>query len=154
LTLAHADLSRSQMLVRTTATARAEYDTSLAAAHRIEQEVAALKANLDLLEAGFRQEEKDEAAAAFEKARVYHEMLLAGSRQEDKDEAQAKVDEATAKLREVEANLKEALITAPEPAVVEVLTIRKGSLVPANQPIIRVLRTSDLWVKVYVPETE
>ena len=29
-----------------------------------------------------------------------------------------------------------------------------GDVVPANQPIIRVLRTDDLWVKIFVPETQ
>jgi multidrug resistance efflux pump len=38
--------------------------------------------------------------------------------------------------------------------VVEVLAVRKGDLVPPNQPVLRVLRAEDLWVRVYVPETE
>src|SRR5262249_8595204 len=42
----------------------------------------------------------------------------------------------------------------PELAVVEVLAVRKGDLVPPNQPILRILHSEDLWVKVYVPETE
>src|SRR5262249_51182254 len=48
----------------------------------------------------------------------------------------------------------EAVVVAPEAAVVEVLAVRKGDLVTPNQPVLRVLRTADLWVKVYVPETE
>ena len=35
-----------------------------------------------------------------------------------------------------------------------VLPIRKGDVVNANQPVARVLRAADLWVKVFVPETE
>jgi HlyD family secretion protein len=38
--------------------------------------------------------------------------------------------------------------------VVDVLSVRKGDLIPPNQPILRVLRANDLWVKAYVPETE
>jgi len=38
--------------------------------------------------------------------------------------------------------------------VVEVLGVRKGDVVAPNQPIVRVLRADDLWVKVYVPETK
>src|SRR5262249_18173093 len=34
------------------------------------------------------------------------------------------------------------------------LAVRKGDLVPPNQPVVRVLRADDLWVKVYVPETD
>ena len=32
--------------------------------------------------------------------------------------------------------------------------VRQGDVVAANQPVVRVLRTDDLWVKVYVPETK
>ena len=54
----------------------------------------------------------------------------------------------------MQANLAEANVVAPEKAVVQVVSVRKGDLVPANQPIVRVLRADDQWVKVYVPETE
>ena len=32
--------------------------------------------------------------------------------------------------------------------------MRVGDLVPPNQPIVRVLRAEDLWIKVYVPEPQ
>jgi multidrug resistance efflux pump len=50
-------------------------------------------------------------------------------------------------------NLEEAVVRVPEPAVVEVLPVRKGDTVGPNQPVVRVLRDEDLWVKVFVPET-
>ena len=34
------------------------------------------------------------------------------------------------------------------------LAVRTGDLVPPNQPVLRVLRDDDLWVKVFVPETQ
>ena len=80
--------------------------------------------------------------------------MLAGSRSEDIAEAAARVAELRGKLREIDANLDEAVVKAPEPAVIEVLAVRKGDLVPPNQPVLRVLRADDLWIKVYVPETE
>ena len=54
----------------------------------------------------------------------------------------------------IEANLKESVVTAPEQAVVEVLAVRKGDVMAPNQPVVRVLRAADLWVKAYVPETQ
>jgi multidrug resistance efflux pump len=152
--LAREDLGRAQALTKTPALSRADYDSCRSAAERTAQELQSARAFLDLLEAGFRPEDVEEAAAAFEKFRQQHELLLAGTRPEDKAEAEARVDEAAARLRELEANLKEAVVAAPEAAVVEVLAVRKGDLVAPNQPILRVLRTADLWVKVYVPETE
>jgi multidrug resistance efflux pump len=43
---------------------------------------------------------------------------------------------------------------APERVVVDVVSVRNGDLIPPNIPILRVLRAADLWVKVFVPETE
>src|SRR5262249_38046699 len=114
----------------------------------------AARARLDLLKAGTRAEEVEEAAAELGRARANYDLLLAGTRTEDVAEAEARVSEARGKLREVEATLREAAVTAPERVVVEVLAVRKGDLVPPNQPVVRVLRADDLWVKVYVPETD
>src|SRR5262249_55007918 len=81
-------------------------------------------------------------------------LLLAGTRPEDVAEAQARVGEARGRLKETEAQLAEAVVLAPGAAVVAVLSVRPGELVAPNQPVVRVLRTDDLWVKVYVPETK
>ncbi len=77
-----------------------------------------------------------------------------GPRREDVALARANRNEAEGKLREIEANLAEATLRGPELAVVEVLGVRKGDVVTPNQTIVRVLRADDLWVKVYVPETD
>jgi multidrug resistance efflux pump len=45
-------------------------------------------------------------------------------------------------------------VRAPSRAVIEVLSVRKGDLVPPNQPVVRMLKADDLWVRVYVPETQ
>src|SRR5262245_3826344 len=122
------DFDRAERLYRQGSMARADYDAARAARDRAQAQVASAKAKLDL--------------------------LLAGTRKEDIDLARAQRDEARGKLREIEANLAEAEVRAPERAVVEVMSVRKGDLVPPNQPVVRVLRADDMWVKVYVPETE
>jgi multidrug resistance efflux pump len=38
--------------------------------------------------------------------------------------------------------------------LVEVVSVRKGDIIAPNQPILKVLRADDLWVKIYVPETQ
>ena len=83
-----------------------------------------------------------------------HDLQEAGTRREDLVAAEGRLLEAQGKLREVEVALREAVVRAPEPAVVEVLAVRKGDLVQPNQTILRILRADDLWVKVYVPETQ
>src|SRR5262249_25604679 len=115
--------------------------------------VAAARARLDLLVAGSRKEDIDEAAAEFKRTRANARMLHNGSRTEDIAEAEADLAEARGKLHEVEANLREAVVRAPEQALIEVLSVRNGDVVAPNQVVVRVLRADDLWVKVYVPET-
>lgn len=130
-----------------TDSARAEHGRSLA-------RVAAARARLDLLVAGSRKEDIDEAAAELKRARANALLLQNGNRSEDILQAEAALAEAGGKLHEIEAQLREASVQSPEQAVVEVLSVRKGDVVAPNQTILRVLRADDLWVKVFVPETE
>jgi multidrug resistance efflux pump len=87
-------------------------------------------------------------------AQAEDELLRAGAWERDKAVARAAVAQARGRVAELEANLREAVVRAPERVVVEVLSVRKGDLVPPNQPAVLVLRADDLWVKVYVPETD
>lgn len=128
LRLAREELARVERLYRSSDSARAELDTARASRNRAQGRAGMARARLELLRAGTRAEE---IAAA-----------------------EARVGEMRGKLAELEANLREAIVRAPERAVVDVLAVRKGDLVPANQPVVRVLRAGDLWVKVYVPETQ
>ena len=62
--------------------------------------------------------------------------------------------EAQGRVAELDARLREAELTAPADAVVEVVSVRPGDLVPAGRIVITMLEASQLWVKVYVPETD
>jgi multidrug resistance efflux pump len=154
LKLAREDYDRAERLSRQGTMSRADYDTYRAARERAAAQAAKAKAHLDLLLAGTRAEEIQQAVADYRKAKANYDMLLAGTRAEDIAAAEARVGEARGKLAELEANLKETEVRAPERCVLEVVAVRKGDLVQPNQPILRVLRADDLWVKVYVPETE
>jgi multidrug resistance efflux pump len=147
-------LDRIRRVISPRAVSFDDYDSAVASLKRAEAQVAGLRAKLDLLLAGSRKEEIEEAAAELKRVRANYDLLLAGNRSEDVSAAQARVLEAKGKLIEIEANLREAVVRAPEQAVVEVLAVRKGDLVQPGQTIIRVLRADDLWVKVYVPETQ
>jgi multidrug resistance efflux pump len=133
---------------------RADFDAARAAYNRLRARYLAAKAKSDMLQAGSRREDIAEARADVAAAWNKYNLLYEGTREEDVREARARLDESVGKLKEIEVNLREAVVRAPENAVVEVLAVRKGDLIPPNQPILRVLRTDDLWVKVYVPETQ
>jgi multidrug resistance efflux pump len=159
LKTAEADLQLAQREWRRTlqadfAASRAEVDTRRAAYDSAFSRASAARAKVDMLTRGSRPEDIAEARAELKKVEANLRLLEAGTRTEDILAAEARLAEAQAKLREIEVNLQEAVVKAPEPVIVEVLAVRKGDLVPANQPILRVHRADDLWVKVYVPEPE
>src|SRR5262249_44434290 len=133
---------------------RSDYDLAKGARDTAQSQTAKAKARLDLLVAGTRIEEIQQADAQVRQAQANLELLLAGTRPEDLAMAKAKVLEMQGKLNELDANLQEAVVRAPEKSIVEIVAVRKGDLVAPNQPVIRILRAQDLWVKVYVPETE
>lgn len=153
LKLARDEFERIEKLHRQGSVARSEYDTARANRDRSLGRSAAARAKLDMLLTGSREEDIAEGAAEVARAKANYDLLLAGTRSEDLSAADARVAELRGRLRELEANLEEATVRAPRPAIVEVLAVRKGDLVMPNQPIIRVLAAEDLWVKVYVPET-
>lgn len=154
LKLAREDFDRIERLYRQASSARAEYDAARAARDRALGRQAAARARLEMLQAGSRPEDIAEAAAQLKQAQANYDLLLAGTRSEDLAAAEARAAEVRGKLNEIDANLDEAVVRAPERVLVEVVGVRKGDLVQPNQPILRVLRADDLWVKAYVPEPE
>jgi multidrug resistance efflux pump len=154
LAVAQSDLRRIHQTFLRNASTAAEFDSARAEDDRSVARVTAARAHLDLLEAGSRKEDIDEAAAELKRARANALLLEHGNRSEDIDEAAAALAEARGKLHEVEAQLREATLLAPEPAVIQVLSVRKGDVVAPGQAVVRVVRADDLWVKVYVPETD
>jgi multidrug resistance efflux pump len=131
-----------------------EYDAARAARDRALGRYQAAKARNDMLHTGSRPEDIAEAEQEWKRAEANLRLLEAGTRKEDLEAARQRVTEAEARLREIDISLKEAVVVAPERVSIQVLAVRPGDLVPPNQPVIRALRASDLWVKVYVPETE
>ena len=73
-------------------------------------------------------------------------MLMAGTRQEQ-------IAQAQASLAEIESHLREMQVFAPTNSVLEVLHVRKGDVLAANQPVATLIVPQRIWVRVYVPET-
>jgi HlyD family secretion protein len=132
---------------------KSEWDLARGLRDRAQKRYEAAMAHYDMMMNGSRPEDIAEAAAELAKAKAHFTMLEKGTREEDIALAEATVAEIKGKLAEVEVNRAEAVVHAPGPAVVDVLAVRAGDLVPPNQPVIRILRDDDLWVKVFVPET-
>jgi multidrug resistance efflux pump len=136
------------------AVSRTDYDAARAARDRALGRQAAAKAKYEMVVAGSRAEDIAEAQAEVKRMEAQLQLLRAGTRPEEVAAAAAQLAEARARLQEIDANLAEAVVRAPGTAIIETLSVRPGDLVAPNQPVVRILRADDVWVKVYVPETE
>lgn len=77
-----------------------------------------------------------------------------GFRKEDIAAARADVTLAEGQLKEAEAQYAEREVRAPTAAVIEAMDIRPGDLIPANATLAKLLEADQLYVVVYVPQTE
>jgi HlyD family secretion protein len=152
--LARQEFAREARLRRTGAGSPQDYDTAMANLDRTRGRVQMAKARHEMHQAGSRPEDVLEAKAELKRLEAQERLLELGTRDEEKAAARARLAEAKAKLSEVEVQIREAVVRAAEPCLVEVVNVRKGSLVQAGTPVAKVLRTADLWVKTYVPETQ
>jgi HlyD family secretion protein len=139
--LAEADLGRAEGLYLKGALSRADLESARAAQDRTWARVRAASARLKLVQAGCRPEEIAEALAELNQAQARHDLLTHGTRPEEIAKLGALVAECQARLTELDAQLREAVVTAPEAGVVEALLVRPGEVVAANQPVIRVRRS-------------
>lgn len=87
-------------------------------------------------------------------ARAVSDRTQRGFRAEDIAAAQAELTRAEGELKTIQARWAEREVRAPATAVVESLDLRPGDLLPANAPIARLLEADQLYLMVYVPETQ
>ncbi len=143
-------------LYRDKAVNRAEYDSAIAYRDRAKGRKDSAEAKVGMMKEGSRKEDKAEARAEWLRAKGQYEFLKS-TRPEDIKVAEAKVAELEENVKAVNINLDETTIKVPAnlgKGVVEVIGVRPGDLVQPNQPVVRVLRVQDLWVKIFVPETQ
>src|SRR5271163_594189 len=102
---------------------------------------------LDELRRGYRPEEIASAEAHYLETQATLEKFERGNRRED-------VDLAKAAFSYDEARYRERQIVAPSAATVEVLDVRPGDLIAPNTPIATLLERDQIYVRIYIPETE
>src|SRR5215813_9116772 len=105
------------------------------------------KHKLDELQRGFRPEEIAGAEARYRQSQATLEKFERGNRKED-------VELAKAAYAYDEARFRERQVTAPSAAIVEVLDVRPGDLIPPNTPVATLLEKDQIYVRIYIPETE
>lgn len=134
--LAHAEVFSKQ-----------QRDDATAAHHAAQAALAATEQRLAELERGFRPQQVQAAEAAWKQAEARKQLVERGYRAED-------IAIARAALRDAESRYREHRVLAPAAAVVEVLDIRPGDLVAPNTSVATLLERDQIFVRIYVPETE
>jgi len=146
--------TRMEKLAATDTISRQQFDDARDKRDAAAQKAESARQRLALLEAGTRPEDLHAADARYKQAGAAGGLARKGFRREDIEGARGRLAEAQGHVAELDARLREAELTAPADAVVEVVSVRPGDLVPAGRIVITMLEASQLWVKVYVPETE
>lgn len=87
-------------------------------------------------------------------ARAVSDKTQHGFRAEDIAAARAELTRSEGELKEAEARWTEREVRAPAAAVVEAMDLRPGDLLPENAPVAKLLEADELYLMVYVPETQ
>jgi len=87
-------------------------------------------------------------------AKANQELVERGPRKEDIAAARAAVEQAKGDLQLAEAHWAEREVRSPSSAIVEVLDLRPGDLITANAPVAKLLEADQLYVMVYVPQSQ
>jgi HlyD family secretion protein len=146
--------ARMQPLVEKDVISRQQFDEYTAQRKATAAQAESARQHLALLQAGTRVEDLQAANQRYQQSLAADQLSHQGFRQSDIDAGKARLAAAEAQVQQIEANLREATLSAPDIATVETVSVRPGDLVPPNQIVLTLLEPSQLWVKVYVPETQ
>ena len=81
-------------------------------------------------------------------------LLQQGTRKEDLDALRASAQQQQRRLETLLKQRTETDVRSSVTGVVQSFGLRPGDLVVPNQPVAEILESSQLWARVYVPETE
>ncbi len=125
------------------------------------QQVEVARQQLAQALAGARPQEREQADDAIataqaqrDAAKAAYDLALAGSRPEDIAAARAKVEQAKGALHSAVTVRGQTCIYAPESARVTQRNLEPGDLVTPGTPIVQLAELNQVWLRVYVPETQ
>jgi HlyD family secretion protein len=144
---ARLDFERYEALAKKDLVSKQQRDTAEAAWRIALAQQQNAQHKLDQFHHGYRPEEIASAEARYHQAQATFDKFQRGNRREDVDLARASYSYDEARYRERE-------VVAPSAATVEVLDVRPGDLIPPNTPVATLLERDQIYVRIYIPETE
>ena len=149
-----AEYDRLNTLQASNSVSLSEVEAARASMLKSQSQAKSMTNRFDMLVKGTRPEDIAEARAELSKMQSDYQLIKRGTREEEIRIGKAQLAEVAARIQELDTLLKECIIVAPEPCLIEVVSVRHGDSAGPNQPVLRVLFEEDLWVKAYVPETD
>jgi len=143
----HLDFQRYDALAQKELVSKQQRDTAEAAWKVALAQKESASQKLQQLQRGYRPEEIAAAEANYFSAQATYEKYARGNRPED-------IEAAKALYAYQQAQFRERQVVAPTAATVEVLDVRPGDLIAPNSPIATLLERDQLYVRIYIPETE
>ncbi len=144
---AHLDAQRYDALAQKDLVSKQQRDTAEANWKMALAQKQNAQHKLEELQKGYRPEEIAAAEARYHQTQATLEKFERGNRKED-------VEAAKAAFALEEARYRERQVVAPSAATVEVLDVRPGDLIAPNTPIATLLERDQIYVRVYIPETQ
>jgi multidrug resistance efflux pump len=143
----HNDFDRYEALSKKDLISRQQRDAAEASWKMAAAQQKNVQEKLAQLQRGYRPEEIAAAEARYHQMLATQQKFERGSRAED-------IDLAKAAFNYDEARAREAQVVSPSAATVEVLDVRPGDLIAPNTPIATLLERDQIYVRIYIPETE
>ena len=94
------------------------------------------------------------ALAQLDSARKALELIVAGPRKEDIDQAHAQLQAANAELAVMSQQLADAQLRAPVDAIVRSRLLEPGDMASPQRPVYALAITSPKWVRAYIAEID
>ena len=151
---AQRDVERVKKLFDGGAVSKSELDAVSTALDAAVAQRDAAKETLKQIQSGARKEQIDQASKRAEEAKAGAKLVESGARAEDIRAATAQLKASEGRLEQVKVNIAELLVRAPRTARVETLVLRPGDLVAPGARAAVLLEDDQLFVRVYVPETQ
>ncbi|MFN2508119.1 MAG: HlyD family secretion protein [Chthoniobacterales bacterium] len=77
---------------------------------------------------------------------------VANAQEKAVEAAQMRVAQARANLAQIETQLNEMKVVSPGDAVLEILSVKVGDVLPPNREVATLILPNYLWARVYVPQ--
>jgi len=151
---AETNFHRMEKLLAADTISHQEFDNAKNKRDSAMQLAEAARQKLAELQAGTRAEDVASAESRYKQAEAAAVLARKGARSEDIAAARAQLASVQGKNAQIDVALKEALLTAPADGVVETVSVRPGDLIPPGRIVLTMLESNQLWVKVYIPETD